>query len=50
MVQARLLPGSQKMGPNLGDGREYLLQEILAVAGDHQGGWLREAQPRPIDG
>src|SRR5208337_5098516 len=38
------------MGPNLGDGREYLLQEILAVAGDHQGGRLREAQPRPIDG
>src|SRR5208337_2132099 len=38
------------MGPNLGDGREYLLQEILAVAGDHQSGRLREAQPRPIDG
>ena len=49
MVQARQLPGPQEMGPDLGDGREMSLQEILAVAGDHQGLRLRQPQAVPID-
>ena len=44
MVQARLLPGAQEMGPDFGDGGEIFLQEILAVAGDHQGFGLRQPQ------
>ncbi len=49
MVQAGLPAGAQKMGPDFGDGRKILLQEILAVAGDHQGGRFRKPQTLPID-
>ena len=49
MVQARDEPGPQEMGPDLGDGGEMGLQEILAVPGGHQRLRGGQPQPAPID-